>query len=388
MAGKQISGEGLAANLAGMSKTQLYDIMSQMKSLIEQNQHQARQILIQNPLLTRALFQAQIMLGMVKPPQPVPLPSTQPQAPQQPSQPVQQTNANVVHSTPSQVGLQENVTQAPIPVRKQPQSQPPMAMSSAPMQGFHSQPVPSQPVEQPRGHMNPQATQLPHQQASQVSNMPSLPLHSGSQPPSVHQPPMPPLPGHLQQPMQTGGVTHHTLQPPLPPQPRPPIHAQYQPPMGSNMNFPNAGISQMPHSQPMFHPSSRPGGMGPSFHQGQPPLPNQPPHQPLYQMGGSHLGTDFNNQGGNTAQMERGSPWPPVSRENTGGPQLSGPLPLGPGQGQQMPLGNQPPRPPPLAPEVEQALLQQVMSLTQEQINLLPSEQRQQVLQLQQMLRQ
>ena len=119
MAGKQIAGDGLSMNLAGMSKNQLYDIMSQMKvnhslshflsdffflnsifflillflrftfeiffsskhhlislkkfelqynvfvfssllalqALIEQNQQQARQILIQNPPLTKALFQ-------------------------------------------------------------------------------------------------------------------------------------------------------------------------------------------------------------------------------------------------------------------------------------------------------------------------------------------
>ena len=31
MAGKQVSGDGLSASLAGMSKNQLYDIMSQMK---------------------------------------------------------------------------------------------------------------------------------------------------------------------------------------------------------------------------------------------------------------------------------------------------------------------------------------------------------------------
>ncbi|MBA0712660.1 hypothetical protein Golax_011745 [Gossypium laxum] len=71
MAGKQVADEGLPANIAGMSKNQLYDIMSNMKTLIEQNQQQAREILIQNPLLTKALFQAQIMLGMVKPPQAV-----------------------------------------------------------------------------------------------------------------------------------------------------------------------------------------------------------------------------------------------------------------------------------------------------------------------------
>ena len=40
-----------------------------------------------------------------------------------------------------------------------------------------------------------------------------------------------------------------------------------------------------------------------------------------------------------------------------------------------------------LTPEMEKALLQQVMGLTPEQINLLPPEQRNQVLQLQEMLR-
>lgn len=33
MAGKQVIGDGLSANIAGMSKNQLYDIMSQMKAL-------------------------------------------------------------------------------------------------------------------------------------------------------------------------------------------------------------------------------------------------------------------------------------------------------------------------------------------------------------------
>lgn len=384
MAGKQISGDGLASNLAGMSKSQLYDIMCQMKSLIEQNQQQARKILIQNPLLTRALFQAQIMLGMVQAPQA----SSQPQASPQPSPPVQQTSVHAAHSTPKQVSLpdQANVPQAQVPVRKQQQNQPSLPIVSTPVPGLHSQSMPPQAVEHPRGPLSNPTSQMPHPQSSQVPNMPPLPIHSGSQPPPVHQPPMPPVPAHLQQPMQTNSVSHHLLQPPLPPQPRHPIQMQYQPPIGANVNFQNAGIPQMHHSQPMYHTSSRPhGGMGP-FSQGQPPhLLQQPqPHQPLYQAGGSHMNVDFNNQNANNMLMERPSPWPPVSRENTAGAQLPAPS-LGPGQ---LAVGNQPPRPPPLTPEVEQQLLQQVMSLTPEQINLLPSEQRHQVLQLQQMLRQ
>lgn len=34
MAGNQISGDGLASNLAGMSKNQLYEIMCQMKAIL------------------------------------------------------------------------------------------------------------------------------------------------------------------------------------------------------------------------------------------------------------------------------------------------------------------------------------------------------------------
>ncbi|PSS19339.1 Cleavage stimulating factor like [Actinidia chinensis var. chinensis] len=85
-------------------------------------------------------------------------------------------------------------------------------------------------------------------------------------------------------------------------------------------------------------------------------------------------------------QPERGPAWMPGLADNAMGTQLPGPPQLTPGQ--MMGHGSQPQRPPPLTPEMEQALLQQVMSLTPEQINLLPPEQRNQVLQLQQMLRQ
>ncbi|KAK9684252.1 hypothetical protein RND81_10G196700 [Saponaria officinalis] len=382
MAGNQLSGDGLASNLAGMSKTQLYDIMCQMKLLIDQNQQQARDILVHNPLLTRALFQAQIMLGMVQPSSNA-VPSVQPQSSQQSSLHVKQSNVHVANAAPSQTGLQDqaNMSQT-APVRKQQQNQPPMPISSTPVQGILSQSV--QPAEQSRGHFIPQATQMQHPKSSQVPNMPSLPLNSGSLPPSAHHPPLPPMPGHLQQQMQTTGVSHHMPQPPLPAQPRPPIQMPYQPQVSSNVNFQNAGIRQMHPPQPMFHPSSRPSGaMGP-YSQGQPPLSNQPSHQQIYQGGGTHLGSDFSNQGGSNMQMDRGSSWPHAPRDNSSGAQLPTLPPLGPGP---MPVGNQP-RPPPLAPDVEQALIQQVMSLTQEQINLLPPEQRQQVLQLQQMLRQ
>ncbi|KAL5751332.1 hypothetical protein ACOSP7_025935 [Xanthoceras sorbifolium] len=390
MAGKQIPGDGIPANFAGMSKNQLYDIMSQMKTLIEQNQQQARQILIQNPLLTKALFQAQIMLGMVKPPQVIP--SIQPPATQhaqQPAQPLQQTNVQATHSLPSQVGLQDqtNASQTQSSVRKQHPNQPTMSISSAstPAVNLQSQPMHSHPLQmpqmpqQPKGPLNPQATPMSLPQSSQLSNMPPLSHHSASQPPSLHQSQMP---SQLQQPLQSTGLPHMPLQPPLPPQPRPsqmpPFHHQYPPQMGPNMGYQHPGAQQHP-SQPVFHSGTKPpANMGPSFPQG------QPPPQSLYQAGGSHLGTDFGNQVGSSMQVDRGS-WMSGPPDNSTITQHPGPSPVVHGQ---MGPGNQPPRPTALSPEMEKALLQQVMSLTPEQINLLPPEQRNQVLQLQQILRQ
>ena len=50
----------------GMSPAQLFSVMNK-KTLTQQNQSQARQLLVGNPQLTLALFQAQLALGMTKP---------------------------------------------------------------------------------------------------------------------------------------------------------------------------------------------------------------------------------------------------------------------------------------------------------------------------------
>lgn len=75
--------------LSKMPRAALFDIMAQMKGLIQQNQQQARQILVTNPSLTRALFQAQILLGMLKNPLSADA-AVQPGLPQAPSQAVPQ----------------------------------------------------------------------------------------------------------------------------------------------------------------------------------------------------------------------------------------------------------------------------------------------------------
>ncbi|KAM1348435.1 hypothetical protein ACFX13_002718 [Malus domestica] len=57
----------LTLHLAKMSRGQLNQIMSELKVIATQNKELARQLLLARPQLPKALFQAQIMLGMVSP---------------------------------------------------------------------------------------------------------------------------------------------------------------------------------------------------------------------------------------------------------------------------------------------------------------------------------
>jgi len=149
--------------LSKMPRAALYDIMAQMKGLIQQNQQQARQILVTNPSLTRALFQAQILLGMLKNPlssdatppqalpqgppqqQPVPMPGPAPQ--QQPQQQQQ-------HYQPPQVPQQQQQQQQHAAMRPQqvpPNANvqyPPQDMQGPPQQGLPGAP---QPLRNPHG---------------------------------------------------------------------------------------------------------------------------------------------------------------------------------------------------------------------------------------------
>ncbi|XP_058732342.1 proline-rich extensin-like protein EPR1 [Vicia villosa] len=393
MAGKQASGEVLPVNLAGMSKNQLYDIMSQMKNLIEQNQKQARQILIQNPMLTKSLFQAQIMLGMVQSPQAVP--KAQPVVPQniqQTVQPTQQPSVQPAPLLPGKGGTQDQagVSHTHIPPRKH-QNQPsvPVSYSTVPATSHQSQPMAAhsmQMPQHPKGHLTPQVAPATVPQSSQLPKIPPPSVHSSSQP---HHPTQMPT-ASSQQPLQTPGFPHMPMQPPLPPQLRPPsvqtFHPQYPPQMGANLGFQHAGGASHNHPQPMYHPGAKPpSNVGSAFPLGQAPLQNPQSSQSPYQVGNMPFGSDFGSQAGNAMQIDRGSSWMPGPSENL--PQHSGPPGPPSMVSGQMGAANQSLRPPALTPDMEKALLQQVMSLTPEQINLLPPEQRNQVLQLQLMLR-
>jgi len=78
--------------LEGMSQAQLYEVMVQMKLLVQQNTDHARQILLGNPALAYALLQAQVILGMINSSTVKQLQRPQPQmgAAQPPPQPMPQ----------------------------------------------------------------------------------------------------------------------------------------------------------------------------------------------------------------------------------------------------------------------------------------------------------
>ena len=58
----------LTSILARKTRSELYEYLSQMQTLLQQNPQQARQVLADNPQLVRGLFQMEIILGMVSNP--------------------------------------------------------------------------------------------------------------------------------------------------------------------------------------------------------------------------------------------------------------------------------------------------------------------------------
>ena len=60
---------GVTNVLAGMTHMQLVEVMHQLKALAQANPGHVKGVLTKNPQLTKALFQAQLLLGMIKGPQ-------------------------------------------------------------------------------------------------------------------------------------------------------------------------------------------------------------------------------------------------------------------------------------------------------------------------------
>ncbi|EIE26802.1 hypothetical protein COCSUDRAFT_46235 [Coccomyxa subellipsoidea C-169] len=226
------SGELISSALGTKTRAELYEIMAQMRSLVQQNPEQARQILVQNAQLTKALFQAEIMLGMVKGAPVVPLPA--PSHPSPAPQPQQQ--------------------QQPQPVVQHPPQQQQPVVQHPPQQQQHYAPQhPSPPVQHPQ-HYAPQPLPPPQQPQPGPG-----PYH---QPPAQHGA----IPNGSYAPQAYGGVPAPAASGPQPMDPRAPPAAQMSAPMD-----PRAAQ----HSQPM---DAWNGGQGPTQGQGY-PAQHPPPQQ-------------------------------------------------------------------------------------------------------------
>jgi len=227
-------------------------------------------------------------------------------------------------------------------------------------------PIHQMPSSAPQPSQHPNMA-LPHA-PPQYSNLPShIPI--------VHSQP--------QQPLQSPAIYNQQLQPPLPQMSRPlsmqPFSHQMHPQVPNSFGLTHANAPQHMLQQPMFHPGANPQT---NFLPGQPPLPSQPPPQQLYQAS-SH----YNTQSTTPMGVDRSAPWGRAPEGPTSGSHFPGQLPGLPGQMAQG-IGGIQAGQAPLTPEMEKMLVQQVLGMSAEQINMLPPEQRQQVLQLRDMLRQ
>ncbi|XP_019427544.1 PREDICTED: cleavage stimulating factor 64 isoform X1 [Lupinus angustifolius] len=353
----------LTLHLAKMSRSQLIDILSDVKAMATQNRDLARQLLLSRPQLPKALFQAQIMLGMVT------------------SQVLQMPNLRLVSDQASQLSIKEGQLGQPALLQT--------------LSGLL-----------PHGQNQLQSGLMPYVQDGQVSSIPHNPL----------------IPNQL---------TAH---------PKPPVQPRIQPQQHPSNHVVQLGTLQGPSN--LMLPSVRPQILG--------SVPVRPPIQPAtvghnnaqlvrldasFQPGPSISSgsSQLINRGSDTSAKvledlswaQRSSTYSkaPMGLEKTNMVHDSSESFTRPSKLMKMDQGSstyfsagiadvpvtngssrvvgssslpvhptpiaevqQPPQPQ-VPPDVESALLQQVLNLTPEQLSSLPPEQQQQVIQLQQALR-
>lgn len=332
----------LTLHLAKMSRNQLNVIMSELKGMAMQNKERARQLLIASPQLPKALFQAQIMLGMVTP------------------QVLQMTNFG-------QPSLQDGQQQGQQPVPQTLPGLPPFSQNNTQL-GLV--PKSSEVITPPQIQL-PQLSQnqgqfglatIPTIRPTHLTNFSNRPqIQAVATSSSLPQPPL------LQNSLQVGvGNVGHNSQP----------------------------IIQNPARQPSL---LTPGKLDSALQHGPSAFPGI--SEPTNNNGVNRSRHNISNlpvalSGGTVAHDNSEPTYRPSKQLKVDGGR-STPFSAGGGIGIGL-SGNQVPKAEPqssqkqvpqLPPEVESALLQQVMRLTPEQLSSLTPEQQQQVILLQQMLR-
>lgn len=378
----------LTLHLAKMSRNQLNEIMSEMKLMATQNKEQARQLLLAKPPLLKALFQAQIMLGMATP-QVLQMPILR-QGPGHPAQPLFQDGQQQVAQLPGLPPLAQKMQLMP-------------KVQEAQIQLHNQFSAATQPTLHPQ-------IQLPQNAKNQALQQASLPGQSGiPMLPSMH----PSVRPQIQ--LANSSSLNQQVHPPS-------LENQVQV-SASNLGqstwtkLPNSAMrsSFLPHppsSDAGFQPGpSTSAGIGQTVSRDAERSARVPEDGTRAHRNNAYtnmsMGLASKRSTVNDSLDSISHPSKIVKTEDGSGTSFSvGALnvskPIGSAPSQAFGAGlvpvNQVPKveevqysekqipQPQISPDVESALLQQVLSLTPEQLNSLPPEQRQQVIQLQQAL--
>lgn len=338
----------LTLHMARMSRNQLSEIMSDLKTMTAQNKEQARELLLARPQLLKAIFQAQIMLGLVTP-QVLQTPNIR-----QPSGPsiqtlLQHSQQQAVQTLPGLPPLAQKVPASLMP--KVPESQMSGVLQNTLAQNKFPATLPSS--VDPR---------LQHSQVSSKPNLPLTALHGQSG-----------IPKH---PTANASLRSQVLA-----NNSPSSIQQIQPQSAHNSQaLPNATL------QPTLMP--RPSASDAGFQPGT--SITQSVREKASRV---HSSSETISRPTKMVKLEdgRSTPFP-----TSVAPNITRPGPSQPFVADSRPLNQiklEPSQPnsqisqPQLPPDVESVLLQQVLNLTPEQLSSLTPEQQQQVLQLQQALR-
>ncbi|XP_004141001.1 cleavage stimulating factor 64 [Cucumis sativus] len=362
----------LTLHLAKLSRSQLTEVMSGLKAMATQNKDLARQLLLARPQLSKALFQSQIMLGMVTP-QVLQKPNLQQSAthPQLPLHESQQGQPSSLQIQPGLPPLAPNRMQTGFVPKKETQSSLMPQNPLAPHQFSASQRPSLQSQIQPSHTLQGSLTGIPG-----GSSLPSISLQGNiSIRQQVQAPSSSSLKQHMRPPPQQylghGGalipghnthITNPEAKPSLLPHPSL-SDADFQPGPSTAYSTPQIVGSDVDKSSPV--PLGVDGKR--TMLHGFSGTTNRPVKQIKLEDG---KGSSFLAGGLSTSIGTNGSGQLGIASDpNVTGTQLSE-------------------KPTSLLPQnVESVLLQQVLNLTPEQLNSLPLEQRLQVIELQHALR-
>ncbi|KAL6211350.1 hypothetical protein ACLB2K_016577 [Fragaria x ananassa] len=367
-----LANDPLTLHLAKMSRSQLTQIISEVKGMAVQNKELAQKLFLARPQLPKALFQAQIMLGMVTP-QMLQMVNIR-QASGQPSQSLfnqgQQVPSPAVQNIADRAPPAENRLQSGLMPKMQDSP-----FSSGPQNLLvHSQfPAPRQQNMQPRMQLPQHANHnvLQHATLLGQAGIPTLPpMHPQSSSGLSIRP---------QTQVASSSVLNQKMQPPLSQHPGL-VGVSH---LGHNtcMIHQNATVQESTYSDAIFQP-------GPSISKGVIQSMNKDADKSSRVVADSSESVTRPSKlmklddGRNTLLSAGGLD---VSNANVIG---AGLLPGKSGHKSSYVYSEKQISEPQIPPEVDSALLQQVLSLPPEKLSLLPPEQREEVIKLQQRFRQ